>query len=76
MVIITEYGVADLRGLAPRRRPQVIIDNCAHPDYRPALHEYYERALKNNKAIHTPMDMDNAFSFHQRLRDTGSMLPK
>ena len=75
MVIITEYGVADLRGLSPRRRPEVIIDNCAHPDYRAALHEYYDRALKTNKAIHTPMDIDNAFSFHQRLRDTGTMMP-
>ena len=75
MVIITEYGVADLRGLSPRRRPEVIIDNCAHPDYRAALHEYYDRALKTTKAIHTPMDLDNAFSFHQRLRDTGTMMP-
>jgi acyl-CoA hydrolase len=35
-VIITEQGLTDLRGLPPRRRAQEIIDQCAHPDYRPA----------------------------------------
>ena len=34
-VIVTEQGLADLRGLAPRRRAQQIIDHCAHPVYRP-----------------------------------------
>ena len=29
--IRSEQGVADLRGLAPRRRAQQIIDRCAHP---------------------------------------------
>ena len=33
-VIVTEQGVADLRGLAPKERVGLIIDNCAHPDYR------------------------------------------
>lgn len=44
-VIVTEQGLADLRGLSPRERAPVIINNCAHPDYRPALMEYYERSL-------------------------------
>ena len=30
-VIVTEQGLADLRGLAPRRRAQQIINTCAHP---------------------------------------------
>ena len=33
-VIVTEQGMADLRGLPPRRRARQIIDHCAHPDYR------------------------------------------
>ncbi|MCZ6914617.1 MAG: hypothetical protein O7C59_09265, partial [Rickettsia endosymbiont of Ixodes persulcatus] len=45
MVIITEQGIADLRGLAPRHRAPKIIENSAHPDYRPILLDYYERAL-------------------------------
>ncbi|MFZ1383850.1 MAG: acetyl-CoA hydrolase/transferase family protein, partial [Propionicimonas sp.] len=32
MVIITEQGLADLRGLSPRQRAKVVINNCAHPD--------------------------------------------
>ena len=44
-VIVTEQGLADLRGLSPKQRARLIIDNCAHPDYRPALEDYYERAL-------------------------------
>src|ERR1700687_3482214 len=38
-VIVTEQGLADLRGLSPRQRARQIIENCAHPTYRPALRE-------------------------------------
>lgn len=38
-VIVTEQGLADVRGLSPRQRAKVIIDNCAHPDYKDLLHE-------------------------------------
>ena len=41
-VIVTEQGYADLRGLAPRERVKLIIENCAHPMYRDQLREYYE----------------------------------
>lgn len=74
-VIISEYGYADLRGLAPRQRVPKIIA-LAHPDYRPLLEEYYERALhqaKQNKTMQTPHDLTQAFSFHQRFQETGSM---
>lgn len=73
MVIITEYGVADLRNLSPRERAKVIINNCAHPDYRPMLMDYYERALKQGGDIHTPILLDEALSWHIRLQETGSM---
>lgn len=36
-VIVTEQGLADLRGLSPRERAPVIIKNCAHPDYKDLL---------------------------------------
>jgi succinyl-CoA:acetate CoA-transferase len=45
-VIVTEQGLADLRGLSPRQRAQVVIENCAHPDFRPALHDYFGRAME------------------------------
>lgn len=72
MVFITEWGVADLRGLSPRERAQVIIDNCAHPDYRSMLHEYLERATKKCGG-QTPHDLETVFDFHHRLRETGTM---
>ncbi|NLA56412.1 MAG: acetyl-CoA hydrolase/transferase family protein [Corynebacterium humireducens] len=71
MVVITEYGVADLRGLAPRDRVAKMIA-VAHPDYRPLLEEYVERANKS-KFQQTPHDLATAFSFHQRLLETGTM---
>ncbi len=44
-VVVTEQGYADLRGLAPRERAQLIIERCAHPMYREPLLEYYNEAL-------------------------------
>ncbi|MGP5497257.1 succinate CoA transferase [Corynebacterium flavescens] len=71
MAIITEYGVADLRGLAPRERVEKIIA-VAHPEYRPLLQEYYERA-KKNKFIHTPHDLKTAFDFQINFAEKGDM---
>jgi len=71
MVVITEYGVADLRGLSPRDRVAKMIA-VAQPDYRPLLEEYVERANKS-KFQQTPHDLATAFSFHQRLLETGTM---
>ncbi len=62
-VIVTEQGLADLRGLAPKQRAKVIIENCAHPNFKPALKEYYERALRYSPGRHTPHLLDEAYSF-------------
>ncbi len=70
-ILVTEQGLADLRGLAPRERARVIIDNCAHPDYRPQLNDYFDRACA--RGGHTPHLIEEAFSWHQRRRETGSM---
>ena len=72
-VFITEQGIADLRGLAPRERAKEIINKCAHPDYRPILLDYYERALEATKKSNTPHLLDEALSFHQRFLATGDM---
>lgn len=76
MFIVTEQGMADLRGKAPRERAKLIIDNCSHPDYRDMLKDYYERALvASQKAggIHTPHILLEALSWHQRFVETGDM---
>lgn len=72
MVFITEWGVGDVRGLCPRERARVIINNCAHPDYRPLLTEYVEAAEKK-RGGHTPHDLEQAFSFHNNYLRTGTM---
>jgi hypothetical protein len=51
-VMVTEQGLADLRGLSPKQRAHAIIQNCAHPDYRPMLADYYDRALKGSYGLH------------------------
>lgn len=75
MVLITEYGVADLRGLAPTERAELIIENCAHPDYKPLLRDYFNRA-KKGKYVHTPHILDEAFSCYKRYEETGTMKMK
>lgn len=71
MVIVTEQGYADLRGLSPRERAVKVIENCAHPDYKEMLMDYYERALEGPK--HTPHLLDEALSWHDRFVKTGTM---
>ncbi len=72
MVVVTEQGFADLRGLCPRERARVVIERCAHPDFKPMLWDYVERAEKG-KFMHTPHLLNEALSWHQRALDTGSM---
>ena len=62
-VIVTEQGLADLRGLSPKQRARQIVEHCAHPDFRPALRDYLRRAEANSPGQHTPHLMDEAFSF-------------
>ncbi len=74
-VLVTEQGLADLRGLSPRQRARTIIANCAHPTYRPLLEDYVERANRDSKGKHTPHLLSEALSWHQRFLDTGDMRP-
>lgn len=74
-VIITEQGLADLRGLAPRQRAKKIIENCAHPDYKGALLDYFEHAQKVANGLHTPHDLSKALSWHQKFLAEGTMKP-
>jgi len=72
-IVVTEQGLADLRGLSPQERAAQIIDNCAHPAYRPALYDYFAKA-KDLSGGHEPHLLPEAFSFHERLKQTGSMI--
>jgi succinyl-CoA:acetate CoA-transferase len=72
-VLITEQGLADLRGLAPRKRAQRIIDRCAHPDYRPMLQDYFDRSMAGAWGRQTPHLLSEALSWHTRYLETGTM---
>ena len=73
-VIVTEQGLADLRGLSPKQRAELIIENCAHPTYRPLLRDYYSRARQHSYGQQSPSLLGEALSWHQRFVETGSML--
>lgn len=71
-VFVTEQGLADVRGLAPRERARKIIENCAHPDYKPMLLDYLNRA-ETGPYSHQPHLMDETHAWHSRFLKTGSM---
>ncbi|MBN7768336.1 acetyl-CoA hydrolase/transferase family protein [Marinobacter daepoensis] len=72
-IIVTEQGLADLRGLPPRQRALNIIEKCAHPDFRPRLRDYFERACNSGRGMHTPHLLNEALSWHHRYEETGQM---
>ncbi|KAI1759619.1 hypothetical protein GGR53DRAFT_132710 [Hypoxylon sp. FL1150] len=75
-VIVTEVGLADVRGLSPRERARVIIDKCAHDEYKPILTDYFDKAefecLRKGMG-HEPHLLFNAFDMHKALVEEGSM---
>jgi succinate CoA transferase len=68
-VIVTEQGVADLRGRAPSERAKLITDNCAHPDYRPILRDYVQRGGNG----HSLQNLAAAFGMHLTYGQCGDM---
>jgi len=68
-VVVTEYGVADLRGKDPHDRARLIIDHCAHPDFRPQLREY----LSLTAAGHTPLSLSLGLAMHRQFLRHGDM---
>ena len=68
-VIVTEQGIADLRGKSPMQRAQCIIENCAHPDYKQLLYDY----IKLGKGGHTRHCLPAAFAFHDTFMRKGDM---
>lgn len=75
-VIVTEQGLADVRGLAPRDRAPLIIEKCAHPKYKDLLMDYYrmslDECLKAGRG-HEPHMLRNAFKMHLEFMKNGTM---
>lgn len=72
-VIVTEQGVADLRGLSPKERAKTIIENCTCGEYKDMLSEYYNIALAESKYRHIPHIIGEALSWHERFSEIGTM---
>lgn len=72
-VIVTEQGLADLRGLSPRQRAYEIINKCAHPNYKDRLLDYLERASACKRGMHTPHMLNEALSWHENYEKSGHM---
>ena len=68
-ILVTDQGVADLRGKDPVQRAQAIIENCAHPFYKEILWDY----LKLGKGGQTPHTLAAAFAMHVAFSETGDM---
>ncbi len=69
-IIITEHGVADLRGKSPIQRAEEIIENCVAPEYKQILTDY----LALSGPCHTPTNLQACFGMHTQFMKTGSML--
>ena len=72
-IVVTELGLADLRGLAPRERADVIIEQCTAEPYKAMLRAYVEEA--KTRGGQTPHVLEQAYAWHTRYRETGTMLP-
>ncbi len=68
-IVATEQGIADLRGKDPHERAQLIINNCAHPDYREQLRDY----LRLTKEGHEPLSLSLGLAMHRQFMRHGDM---
>ncbi len=68
-VVATEWGVADLRGKDPHQRAHLIVEKCAHPEYREPLRAYLAAARKG----HEPFSARHAFAMHLKFLEEGDM---
>jgi acetyl-CoA hydrolase len=71
-VVVTEQGLADLRGLGPMQRAGLIIEKCAHPLYR----DYLQHYIREARSGHIRHDLIRCFELHRNLMAHGTMLPQ
>lgn len=60
-VIVTEQGIADLRGASPVERAHLLVTECADPKFHDDLKAYLDKAETNGG--HIPHDIESAFSW-------------
>jgi len=62
-VVITDQGVADVRGLSPVERAERIVEHCAHPAFAPELRSYLDDVGERNG--HIPQDIERAAAWYE-----------
>src|SRR5271169_5785874 len=75
-VLVTENGLADLRGLSPKERAKLVIEKCASAEYKPLLQDYLSRSEQLSYGKHTPHLLTESLSWHNRYLRSGNMLPR
>ncbi len=68
-VLITEQGIADLRGKSPIERAHTIIENCVAPEYKDMMRAY----LASAPTAHTPHNLSLALAMHEEFLRSGDM---
>lgn len=69
-IVVTEQGLADLRGLGPKQRAELLIEKCAHPAYK----EYLRNYVRQSRNGHIRHDLKKCYELHLNLMEYGSML--
>jgi propionyl-CoA:succinyl-CoA transferase len=69
-IVVTEQGVADLRGKDPHERAELIINNCAHPDYKEQLRDYLRLVTPSS---HEPISLSLGLAMHRQFLRQGDM---
>jgi succinyl-CoA:acetate CoA-transferase len=72
-VLVTEQGLADLRGLSPKERAKLVIEKCAAPEYKELLKDYLSRSEQLSYGKHTPHLLTESLGWHNRYLRTGNM---
>jgi acyl-CoA hydrolase len=72
-VVVTEHGVADLRGLDDGERADAIVTYCASETYQGQLTAYLQTA-REQCGGHHPQLPEAAFGWYRRLKEEGTML--
>ena len=69
-IVVTEQGVADLRGKDPHERAELIIKNCVHPDYKEQLRDYLRLVTPSS---HEPVSLSLGLAMHRQFLREGDM---
>jgi len=69
-IVVTEQGVADLRGKDPQDRARLLIHYCAHPDYRHQLRDYLHLSKSGQ---HEPLSLSLGLAMHRQYERHGDM---